>query len=250
MRSEVYNVEPSNIYCADCLDIMPKIADKSVDCILCDLPFGTTKNHWDSIIPFEPLWEQYNRIIKDDGAIVLFSQQPFTSMLVMSNPKMFRYEWIWQKESGTGHLNAKKMPMKEHENILVFYRNLPTYNPIMKQGYKPYRCKSGDPSSNYGIQHSVETINNGERYPTDIIKFSRDKEKLHPTAKPVELCQYLIRTYTNENDVVLDNCMGSGSTIIAAIRENRQYVGIEKDEHYFEIAKERIKNETSQLSLF
>lgn len=254
-------LELNKIYCGDCLDIMPKIADKSVDCILCDLPFGTTKNSWDSIIPFEPLWAQYERVIKPNGAIVLFSQQPFTSMLVMSNPKMFKYEWIWEKENGTGFLNANHAPLKIHENIIVFGKGATsptkksvsmTYNPQMRTGFKPYTCKQGGIGNNYDFKHSKETVteNNGERYPVDIIKFNRDKEKLHPTAKPVELCQYLIRTYTNENDVVLDNCFGSGSTIVAAIRENRQYIGIEKNEKYFDIAKKRIAAETSQLSLF
>lgn len=258
MRSEVYNVEPSNIYCGDCLSIMPQIEDKSVDMILCDLPFGTTKNKWDTIIPFEPLWEQYNRIIKDNGAIVLFSQQPFTSMLVMSNPKMFKYEWIWQKENGTGFLNANHAPLKIHENILVFGKGATsptkksvsmTYNPQKTKG-KPYTAVQGYSGSNYSPTVGNVTISDGMRYPTDIIKFNRDKEKYHSTQKPVELCQYLIRTYTNENDVVLDNCMGSGSTIVAAIKEKRRYIGIEKDEHYFEIAKQRIAAETSQMSFF
>ena len=255
-------LELNKIYLGDCLDLMPSIADKSVSCILCDLPYGTTKNHWDSIIPLDKLWEQYKRIIKDDGAIVLFSQQPFTSMLVMSNPKMFKYEWIWEKDNGTGHLNSKFAPMKIHENICVFSKsaasfvkdksNAMVYNPQMQTG-KPYTSKSGRPSNNYDAAncHQVVTENSGERYPVDIIKFNRDKEKLHPTAKPVELCQYLIRTYTNENDVVLDNCFGSGSTIVAAIKEKRQYIGIEKDEHFFEIAKKRIENELQQpKSLF
>jgi len=254
-------LELNKIYLGDCLDVMQQIDDKSIDAIVCDLQYNTTKNSWDSLIPFEPLWEQYNRIIKDDGAIVLFSQQPFTSMLVMSNPKMFKYEWIWEKENGTGFLNANHAPLKIHENILVFGKGAtsPTkksvsmkYNPQMRTGFKAYTCKQGGIGNNYDFKHSKETVtdNNGERYPVDIIKFNRDKEKLHPTAKPVELLRYLIRTYTNENDVVLDNCMGSGSTIVAAIRENRQYIGIEKDEKYFNVANERIKNETSQLSLF
>ena len=201
-------LELNKIYLGDCLDLMPQIADKSIDAIVCDLPYNTTKNSWDSLIPFEPLWEQYNRIIKDNGAIVLFSQQPFTSMLLMSNPKMFRYEWIWEKDSGTGHLNSKFAPMKKHENILVFSKsaacfvknrdNAMVYHPQMGTG-KPYTQKSGRPSLNYDAAncYQVVTENKGERYPVDIIKFNRDKEKLHPTAKPVELCQYLIRTYTN-----------------------------------------------------
>lgn len=256
-------VKPNNIYLGDCLELMPQIADKSVDMVLCDLPYGTTKNSWDSIIPLDKLWAQYERIIKSDGAIVLFSQQPFTSMLIMSNPKMFKYEWIWEKDSGTGHLNSKFAPMKIHENICVFSKSAASfvkdkskamiYNPQYRKG-KPYKGKGGLlGNGNYDTkwQRVVDTCNDGEHYfPTDIIKFSRDKEKWHPTAKPVELCQYLIRTYTNSGGVILDNCMGSGSTIVAAIKEKRQYIGIEKDEHYFEIAKQRIIDETRQLTLF
>lgn len=254
-------LELNKIYLGDCLDLMPQIQDQSIDMVLCDLPYGTTKNNWDSTIPLDKLWAQYERIIKPNGAIVLFSQQPFTSMLVMSNPKLFKYEWIWEKDSGTGHLNSKFAPMKKHENILVFskkaacfVKNLDdamTYYPQMERG-KPYTQKSGRPSLNYDAAncHQVVTENKGERYPVDIIKFNRDKEKLHPTAKPVGLCQYLIRTYTNSGGVILDNTMGSGSTIVAAIRENRQYIGIEKDEKYFDIANRRIAAETSQLSFF
>ena len=256
-------LELNKIYLGDCLDLMPQIQDQSVDMVLCDLPYGTTRNHWDSIIPLDQLWAQYERVIKPNGAIVLFSQQPFTSMLVMSNPKMFKYEWIWEKDSGTGHLNSKFAPMKIHENICVFSKSAAcyvkdtkksmVYNPQYRSG-KPYNGKGGLlGNGNYDTkwQRVVDTCNDGEHYfPIDIIKFNRDKEKLHPTAKPVELLRYLIRTYTNENDVVLDNCMGSGSTIVASIRENRQYIGIEKDEKYFDIANRRIAAETSQLSLF
>ena len=242
----------------DCLEVMRDIPDKYVSCILCDLPFGTTKNKWDTIIPFEPLWEQYNRIIKDDGAIVLFSQQPFTSMLVMSNPKMFKYEWIWEKENGTGFLNANHAPLKIHENILVFgkgatsptKKSVPmTYNPQKTKG-KPYTAVQGYTGNNYSHTVGNVTVSDGMRYPTDILRFQRDKDKYHSTQKPIELCQYLIRTYTNSGGVILDNCMGSGSTIVAAIRENRQYIGIEKDEKYFDISNKRIAAETSQLSLF
>ena len=251
-------LELNKIYLGDCLNLMPSIADKSVSCILCDLPYGTTKNHWDSIIPLDKLWEQYKRIIKDDGAIVLFSQQPFTSMLVMSNPKMFKYEWIWEKENGTGFLNANHAPLKIHENILVFGKCATsptkksvsmTYNPQKTKG-KPYTAVQGHSGNNYSRTVGNVTVSDGMRFPTDILRFQRDKNKYHSTQKPVELCQYLICTYTNSGGVILDNCMGSGSTIVAAIKEKRQYIGIEKDEKYFEIAKERIKNETSQLSLF
>ena len=224
----------------DCLELMKDISDKSIDLILCDLPYGTTQNKWDTVIPFDKLWAQYNRIIKDNGAILLFSQMPFGANLIMSNPKMFRYEWVWEKENSTGFLNAKKMPLKKHENILVFYKHLPTYNPQMREGFKPYTMESGKGSSNYGAYSSIHTENVGTRYPIDIIKFNRDKEKLHPTQKPVALLEYLIKTYTNEGDTVLDNCMGSGSTGVACVNTNREFIGMELDEKYFNIAKERI----------
>ena len=232
-----------DLRCGDCLEIMKDIPDKSIDMILCDLPFGTTRNKWDSVIPLDKLWEQYNRIIKEGGAIVLFSQMPFTAELTHSNLKYFRYEWIWEKDNGTGFLNAKKMPLKIHENILVFYKKTPTYNPQMRKGFKPYKCKQGRHSSNYGAYEQGHiTESNGERYPIDIIKFKKDSG-LHPTQKPVALLEYLIKTYTNENDVILDNCMGSGSCGVAAINTGRSFIGIELEEKYLNIAKERIENE-------
>jgi site-specific DNA-methyltransferase (adenine-specific) len=198
-------LELNNIYCGDCLDIMPKIADKSIDCIICDLPYGTTRNHWDSIIPLDKLWAQYERVIKPNGAIVLFSQQPFTSQLVMSNPKLFKYEWIWEKENGTGFLNANHAPLKIHENILVFGKGATsptkksvsmTYNPQKIKG-KPYTAVQGYSGNNYSPTKGNVTVSDGMRYPTDILRFQRDKNKHHSTQKPVELLQYLIRTYTN-----------------------------------------------------
>ena len=251
-------LELNKIYLGDCLEIMPQIPDGSISAIIADLPYGTTKNNWDSIIPLDKLWAQYERVIKPNGAIVLFSQQPFTSMLVMSNPKMFKYEWIWEKENGTGFLNANHAPLKIHENILIFgkgatsptKKSVPmTYNPQKTKG-KPYTAVQGYTGNNYSHTVGNVTVSDGMRYPTDILRFQRDKDKYHSTQKPVELCQYLIRTYTNSGGVILDNCMGSGSTIVAAIREKRQYIGIEKNEHFFDIAKERIAAETSQLSLF
>ena len=227
----------------DCLEIMKDIPDKSIDMILCDLPYGTTRNKWDSVIDLKELWKCYERIIKDNGTIVLFSQMPFTAELVHSNLKLFRYEWIWQKDNGTGFLNAKKMPLKIHENILVFYKKIPTYNPQMRTGFKPYTCKQGSGSSNWNYNENFGgyvTENNGERYPIDIIKFKKDSG-LHPTQKPVALLEYLIKTYTNEEGVVLDNCMGSGSSGVACVNTNRNFIGIELDEKYFNIAKERIK---------
>lgn len=224
----------------DCLELMKDILDKSINLILCDLPYGTTRNNWDEVIPFDKLWTQYNRIIKDNGAILLFSQMPFGANLIMSNPKMFRYEWIWEKENGTGFLNAKKMPLKKHENILVFYKHLPTYNPQMREGFQPYYTVRSNPdSSNYGDYKATPSSSDGTRYPIDMIKFNRDKG-LHPTQKPVALLEYLIKTYTNEGDVVLDNCMGSGSTGIACVNTNREFIGMELDEKYFNIACERL----------
>lgn len=183
----------------------------------------------------------YNRIVKDNTPIVLFSQMPFTATLVKSNFPLFKYEWIWQKQQGTGYLNAKKMPLKAHENILVFYKKLPLYNPQMRTGFKPYSCKRGKNSSSYHEHFHVVTVSNGERYPIDILEFAYDKQKLHPTQKPVALLEYLIKTYTNEGATVLDNCMGSGSTCVACINTNRNYIGFELNENYFNIAKERIK---------
>lgn len=226
----------------DCLELMKDIPDKSIDLILCDLPYGTTRNKWDAIIPFDKLWTQYNRIIKDNGAILLFSQMPFGANLIMSNPKMFRYEWIWEKDNATGFLNAKKMPLKIHENILVFYKHLPTYNPQMRTGFKPYKTVQGRHSSNYGdYEQGHITESNGERYPIDIIKFNKENG-LHPTQKPVALLEYLVKTYTNEGDTVLDNCMGSGSTGVACKNTNREFIGIELDEKYFEIARNRLED--------
>lgn len=247
-------IELNNIYNMDCLEGMKQIPDATVDAIICDLPFGTTKNPWDSVIPLDALWEQYKRIVKQRGAIVLFSQQPFSAALIMSNPTMFKYEWIWEKDNGTGHLNSKFAPMKKHENILVFSKSAACfvknaddamfYHPQKVAG-KPYTQKSGRPSNNYDAAncHSVVTENKGERYPTDILKFNRDKDKIHPTQKPVELIRYLIRTYSNPGEVILDNCMGSGTTAIAAMRERRSYIGFELNREYFDKAQQRIKEE-------
>lgn len=229
----------------DCLELMKDIPDKSIDLILCDLPYGTTRNKWDTVIPFDKLWAQYNRIIKDNGAIVLFSQMPFGASLIMSNPKMFRYEWIWEKEQGTGWLNAKKMPLKKHENILVFYKHLPTYNPqglIELVSPVERQAKNHEHGSNYGANSQNSWSAQYTNYPTDMLKYDRDKNKkaLHPTQKPVALLEYLVKTYTNEGDTVLDNCMGSGSTGVACKNTNREFIGMELDENYYKIACERL----------
>lgn len=238
------------LYKGDCLDVMKNIPDKSVDMILCDLPFGTTKNKWDLIIPLDKLWTEYRRIIKDNGAIVLFAQTPFDKVLGVSNLKMLRYEWIWEKTLATGHLNAKKMPMKSHENILVFYKKLPTYNPQKTTGHKPVNSytKHRGAGSNYGkTKTGISGGGSTERYPRSVQLFKSDKQKstLHPTQKPVALLQYLIETYTNEGELVLDNCMGSGSTGIACLNTNRKFIGIEKDAKYFDIACNRIYSHIS-----
>ena len=204
-------------------------------------PYGTTRNKWDIIIDLDLLWEQYERIIKDNGAIVLFAQTPFDKILGASNLKLLRYEWIWEKAKPTGFLNAKKMPMKKHENILVFYKKLPTYNPqgLIKDGKT---IVSRTNKGNYG-ECSKTTIRAFTGYPNSILKFSgvTSKEQLHTTQKPVDLLEYLIKTYTNDGEIVLDNCMGSGSTCVACINTNRQFIGIELDKNYFEIAEKRIK---------
>lgn len=225
----------------DCLIEMESIADQSIDMILCDLPYGTTACKWDSIIPIDSLWSLYKRIIKKNGAIVLTAAQPFTTVLISSNFNDFRYDLKWIKKAATGFYNANRMPLRAHEDILVFYKSLPTYNPQKTQG-KPYRCTRGSASHVYVGKDLTETNNeSGERFPLSWVEIKRDKEKLHPTQKPVALMEYLIRTYTNENDVVLDNCMGSGTTGVACVNSGRHFVGIEKDPEYFRIAKERIE---------
>ena len=231
-------LELNKIYNEDCLEGMKRIPDGSVDMILCDLPYGTTACKWDTIIPFEPLWEQYERVIKDNGAIVLTASQPFTSALVMSNPDIFRYEWIWEKEQGVNFLLAKKQPMKVHENILVFSRKQTTYKPQMTYG-KPYVSGKGDSGEVTGRVVKKQTKNNGTRYPRSVQRINRETG-IHPTQKPVALFEYLIKTYTNEGETVLDNCMGSGTTAIACLNTNRNFIGFELDKGYFDIANERI----------
>ncbi len=246
----------------DCLEGMKMIPDGSVDAVICDLPYGTTKNPWDSVIPLDELWREYRRIIKPAGAIVLFAQQPFAAALIMSNPDMFKYEWIWEKDNGTGFLNANYAPLKIHENILVFSLSAACfvkdaadamrYNPQMRQGFKPYKCKQGRMSTCYDHEHSKETItvNDGNRYPIDIIQYNKDRDTFHPTQKPVDLLRYLVLTYTNEGDTVLDNCIGSGTTAIACIKEKRHFIGFELNKEYYDKACKRIRNEQRQLRLF
>ena len=236
-------LELNKIYQGDCLEVMKKIEDKSVDMILADLPYGTTACHWDTIIPFEPLWSQYKRIIKNNGVIVLTASQPFTSALIMSNIKMFKYEWIWEKDQGVTFLSAKKQPLKTHENILVFGGN--NYYPLMTFG-KPFISGKGQSYGVYGKTVKKQIENYGTRYPKSIIKINREVG-LHPTQKPVDLFKYLILTYTKECDLVLDNTAGSGTTGVACVMTNRRYILIEQDEKYCEIARKRIEEIPTRL---
>ena len=229
----------------DCLERMKEIPDGSVDLILVDLPYATTQNKWDSMIDLEEMWIQLNRICKPDTAKLMFAQTPFDKILGCSNLKELKYEWIWEKTTATGHLNAKKMPMKAHENILVFYNSLPTYNPQKTTGHKPANSytKHQDDGSNYGeTKVGISGGGQTDRYPRSVQVFKTDKQKvsLHPTQKPVALLEYLIKTYTNEGETVLDFTMGSGSTGVACFNTGRSFVGIELDDNYFDIAKDRI----------
>ena len=229
----------------DCLEVMKDIPDKSVDMILCDLPYGTTACKWDSIIPFEPLWEQYSRIIKDNGAIVLFGVQPFTTLLLLSNFKGYKHHWVWLKNRGTGFQVAKYRPMMKTEDIIAFTSNGQRikYNPQMTKLDKPYFSRYA--SSTNGTNPLANFNTGGKmvdcKYPVNVIEIPKVSKPLHPTEKPVALLEYLIKTYTNEGEIVLDNCMGSGSTGVACKNTNRDFIGIELDEKYFNIAKERIE---------
>ena len=234
------------LYHGDCLDLLPTIQDESIDLILCDLPYGTTQNKWDSVIPLEPLWREYWRITKPNAAIILIAQTPFDKILGMSCIDRLRYEWIWEKTAATGFLNAKKAPLKAHENVLVFYRKQPTYNPIKTTGatIKRVNPSYADHGANYGKASSIRApYESTERYPRSVQKLPKDNrlKSEHPTQKPVALMEYLIRTYTNEGNTVLDNCMGSGTTGVACQNTNRNFIGMEKDDKYFKISKARIK---------
>ena len=238
----------NKIICEDCFQAMAKIPDHSVDMILCDLPYGvTTQNKWDVILPFDQLWSNYKRIAKVNAAIVLTATQPFASQLIVSNPKMFRYDLIWEKNKVRGFLNANKMPLRSHESILVFYSKLPAYNPQKTTGHKPVNSytKHSTDGSNYGkTKTGISGGGQTDRFPTSVIKIpvvnNDSKEKFHPTQKPVVLFEYLIKTYTNSGDIVLDNCIGSGTTAVACVNTGRRFIGIDADEKYCEIAKSRL----------
>lgn len=245
----------NNVIKGDSISMMKTINNKSIDMILCDLPYGHTQNNWDSIIPLEKLWEQYNRIIKNDGVIVLTSSGMFTAQLMLSNPSMFKYKLIWLKSKATNFLNAKKQPLRKYEEICVFYKKQPTYNPQMTVA-NPYNkgVRKNQLTGSYGIFSATEVKSDGERYPNDILYFKTAESEgktYHPTQKPVELGRYLIRTYTNKGDVVLDNTCGSGSFLVSALLEGRNFIGIDKDEEsqrfkndnisYINICKQRLK---------
>lgn len=238
----------------DCLELMNKIPDKSIDMILCDLPYGTTKNKWDSVLPFDKMWKQYDRIIKENGCIALFADGMFMSDLMQSNKKLWRYNLVWDKELISGFLNANRMPLRSHEEICIFYKKLPTYNPQFTDGEPLHGMgtkfsQEKNKNNNYGNfdscnNPSAKRTGDTKKYPKSIVKFLRPAScvMIHPTQKPVELLEWLIKTYTNENDFVLDNCMGSGSTGVAAVGINRNFIGMELEEKYFNIAKERIES--------
>ena len=232
------------LYNGDCLEVMKSIPDKSIDAIITDPPYGTTACKWDSVIPFEPMWKELNRIIKPNGAIVLFGSEPFSSALRMSNIKNYKYDWIWRKPKGTGHLNAKKQPLNDVENISLFYKKQCVYNPQFTKG-KPYKAKSGKIGfEGYGKDNRKGNDNNGKRYPKRLIEFNVvERNTIHPTQKPIPLIEWLVKTYTNENETVLDFTMGSGSTGVACCNTNRNFIGIELDKDYFKIAEQRIKKE-------
>ena len=235
----------NKIYNEDCLEGVKRIDDKSIDMILCDLPYGTTQNKWDSVIPLAELWKEYKRIIKDNGVIVLTSQGIFTAKLMLSNEKWFKYKLVWVKSKATNFLNAKKQPLRKHEDICVFYNKQPQYNPQMTEG-EPYDkgVRKNQLTGSYGDFNPVHVKSEGLRYPTDVVYFKTAESEgkvYHPTQKPVALFEYLIRTYTNEGETVLDNCIGSGTTAIACLNTNRNFIGFEKDKEYWEIANERLE---------
>ena len=233
------------IYNGDCIEGMKILPDNSVDMVLTDPPYGTTRNKWDTVVDMDAFWKEIKRVTKKNSAILMFSQMPFTATAVMSNPKMFRYEWICEKKNSTGFLNARRMPLKCHENVLVFYDKLPVYNPIIGHG-KPYNGGLKDrSSSNYNAMKPLNRENpTGTRFPRDVLKVSWRSafgKTLHPTQKPVSLCEYFIKTYSNEGAVILDPFIGSGTTAVAAKNTNRNYIGWEQNDEYFEVAQKRLK---------
>jgi site-specific DNA-methyltransferase (adenine-specific) len=245
-------LEENKIHLGDCLNLMPSIPSKSIDMILCDLPYGTTACEWDSIIDMGRLWQEYERVIKDNGAIVLTANSVFTFKLWSSNPSLFRYKWIWIKSIAYGFLNSKKRPLTSHEDVLIFYKKQPNYNPQMRQGdFKPYVIKDdGRQRDHLGSIKAMIRSGTNERLPLDYLCFDNSNfNSLHPTQKPVALFEYLIKTYTNENDLVLDNCSGSGTTAVACMNTNRRFICIERDETYHKKSLERLANHEPLLHM-
>ena len=242
----ISNLNRKSLIHGDCLQEMKTIPSASIDMILCDLPYGVTKNSWDVVIPFDALWKEYRRVIKNSGAIVLFGSQPFTSLLITSNLDMFRYSLVWEKNKFSDFLNSKRKPMKTNEDIVVFYKKQPTYNPQYwySTPYTRWNTQSAvDKQTNYGThKENIAESKDGKRLPTTVLKFDRIERPQHPTQKPVELLEWLIKTYTNENETVLDNCMGVGSTGVACKNINRKFIGIELEKKYFDIAVTRISS--------
>lgn len=236
------------VYNMDCLEGMKMIPDGSVDAVICDLPYGTTVNKWDCIIPFDELWREYHRVAKRNATFVLFGAEPFATKLRESNFDEYKYDWIWIKNNSTGFLNANRRPLKKFENICVFFKERGIYNP---QGliYNPKTQRRGSVGNNYGNVKNNAHNTEYENYPSDVLYFSKDIPCLHPTQKPIDLLRYLVLTYTNEGDTVLDNCIGSGTTAMACIREKRHFIGFELDAKYYEIAVGRIAEEKQQLKL-
>ena len=260
------NIPEITLKQGDCLELMKEIDSESIDLILADLPYGTSASSWDKKLPMNELWGEYKRIIKPNRAIVLFSQQPFTSLLISSNIKMWKYNWIWEKDNGSNFMNSHYCPLKITEDVCVFGTGATSfvkngenliYNPQFTEG-KPYTIISGNQKSNSAVVRGgtggrediggFKTESDGKRYPKNLIKFNRDKDKLHPTQKPIALLEYLINTYSNENDIILDNVMGSGSTGVACINTNRNFYGIELDTTYFDTAEKRIKDAQNLIS--
>jgi site-specific DNA-methyltransferase (adenine-specific) len=244
-----------NLIKGECLEQMKLIPSGSIDAIITDPPYGTTQCKWDSVIPFKPMWEQLSRIIKPNGAILLFGSEPFSSALRMSNIKNYKYDWVWEKSKATNFLNAKKQPLRAKENILVFYKKQPTYNPQMTKGksYNKGIRKKQTKDDVYGSFNQTEVKSEGNRYPRDVLYFKTaetEGKTFHKTQKPVKLMEYLIKTYTNENETVLDFTMGSGTTGVACKNLGRDFIGIEMDDKYFDIAKKRIEKHTTQERLF
>ena len=236
----------------DCLEVMKTIEDNSIDSIICDLPYGTTRNKWDVIIPFELLWEQYKRVLKPKGSVILFGSQPFTTDLICSNRQWFKYEMTWDKGRGSGHLNAKIMPLRKHDNIIVFGKGKITYNPQMTEG-KAYTRTSNSEScrGNYNKHKDSTIVNDGYRYPTTIMYYpiGRQQDKTHPTEKPIGLLEILVKQYTNEGETVLDNTMGSGTTALACLNTERNFIGIELEEKYYQVAKKRVEEKRKEKEI-